>query len=75
MTSKMYLKEVCQNWHVATYFHIFGPNLRSIDRVRGGGGGGKYTFLERSLHWEPKKCQNQSHVSYKRKLFRQKPKI
>ena len=38
----------------------------------GGGGGGWYTFLERSLHWASK---NFKITSIGEKLFKQKPKI
>ena len=59
---------LCQN------LCTFHPNLRTIDR---GGGGQKYTFLERSglFTSSPKKLQIRAIGATREKLLQQKPKL
>ena len=49
----------------------FGPMLRTINE----GGGGKYTLLERSLHWESKNVNSRTIGATRQKLLWQKSKI
>ena len=56
-----------------TRFRAFNPSLRTIDQKGGGGGGGegvKYTFLERSLHWESKKFKIRAIEATREKFLR-----
>ena len=48
-------------------FCTFAPTLRKINR--GGGGGGRYILLERSLHWKSKNFTNKAIGATRKKLM------
>ena len=64
MTCKMCLKGVLSELVCYNTFHIFGPNLRSIDQ----GGAIVYIFVKVPSQ-EVQKFQDQSQMSYKRKAI------
>ena len=67
----------CQNLCIATHFHTFGPNLRTIDqRVGGGGGGGGRSihFWKSLFNWSRKIPNAEPQRATRKKLLQQKSK-